>query len=267
MAPSWRSMISAARSPARRSRSSRARRMVRRTAPCAPYASWSSKMARRSWSGRCRVTKALAIKDYLKTKPDVTVVNGTSAAQDTTLRDPAPNFFRFSTDGAQWMAGLGDYAYNTKGYKRVATLAEDYSFPYTQVFGFMAPFCKAGGHVVKKFWVPIGTKDFSSVIAAMPDNIDAIYVVLGGAELGELPHPVSASRRTSAAGRRLGHGRSDHPRIQGQDPRRRHRYAVRRPDRRRQQGAGMAEVRCLLQEAAECLSRRRRCLRKATTST
>ena len=35
---------------------------------------------------------------------------------------------------------------------------------------------------VKKFWVPIGTKDFSSVIAAMPDNIDAIYVVLGGAD-------------------------------------------------------------------------------------
>jgi len=126
--------------------------------------------------------EGLAVKDYLKTKPDVTVVNGTSAAQDTTLRDPAPNFFRFSTDGAQWMAGLGDYAYNTKGYKRVATLAEDYSFPYTQVFGFMAPFCKAGGHVVKKLWVPIGTKDFSSVIAAMPDNIDAIYVVLGGAD-------------------------------------------------------------------------------------
>jgi branched-chain amino acid transport system substrate-binding protein len=59
--------------------------------------------------------EGLAVKDYLKTKPDVTVVNGTSAAQDTTLRDPAPNFFRFSTDGAQWMAGLGDYAYNTKG--------------------------------------------------------------------------------------------------------------------------------------------------------
>ena len=126
--------------------------------------------------------EGLAVKDYAKTKPDVTIVNGTSAAQDTTLRDPAPNFFRFSTDGAQWMAGLGDYAYNTKKYKKVATLAEDYSFPYTQVFGFMAPFCKAGGHVVKKFWVPIGTKDFASVIAAMPDSIDAIYVVLGGSD-------------------------------------------------------------------------------------
>jgi branched-chain amino acid transport system substrate-binding protein len=126
--------------------------------------------------------EGLAVKDYAKTKPEVTIVNGTSAAQDTTLRDPAPNFFRFSTDGAQWMAGLGDYSYNVKHYKNVATLAEDYSFPYTQVFGFMAPFCKAGGHVVKKFWVPIGTKDFSSVIAAMPDNIDAVYVVLGGSD-------------------------------------------------------------------------------------
>ena len=73
----------------------------------------------------------------------MTFVNGTSAAQDTTLRDPAPNFFRFSTDGAQWMAGLGSYAFNDKGYKKVASLAEDYSFPYTQVFGFMAEFCKA----------------------------------------------------------------------------------------------------------------------------
>ena len=126
--------------------------------------------------------EGLAVKDFVKTKPDVTIVNGTSGAQDTTLRDPAPNFFRFSTDGAQWMAGLGDYAFKTKGYKRIATLAEDYSFPYTQVFGFMAPYCKAGGRVVKKFWVPIGTKDFSSVIAAMPDNIDAIYVVLGGSD-------------------------------------------------------------------------------------
>jgi branched-chain amino acid transport system substrate-binding protein len=126
--------------------------------------------------------EGLAVKDYAKTQPKVTFVNGTSAAQDTTLRDPAPNFYRFSTDGAQWMAGLGDYAYTTKKYKKVVTIAEDYSFPYTQVFGFMAGFCKAGGHVPKKFWVPIGNKDFSSVIAAIPDDVDAIYVALGGAD-------------------------------------------------------------------------------------
>lgn len=126
--------------------------------------------------------EGLAVKDYAKTQPDVTFINGTSAAQDTTLRDPAPNFFRFSTDGAQWMAGLGTYAYNVKGYKTVATVAEDYSFPYTQVFGFMAEFCKAGGKVPSKAWVPIGNKDFSSVIAGIPADIDAVYVALGGAD-------------------------------------------------------------------------------------
>ncbi|WP_346896345.1 ABC transporter substrate-binding protein [uncultured Roseibium sp.] len=126
--------------------------------------------------------EGIAVKDYAKTQPDVTFLNGSSAAQDTTLRDPAENFFRFSTDGAQWMAGLGNYAFNEKGYQKVATVAEDYSFPYTQVFGFMAEFCKAGGTVPSKSWVPIGNKDYSSVIAAIPDDVDAIYVALGGAD-------------------------------------------------------------------------------------
>src|SRR5437868_15044854 len=99
--------------------------------------------------------EGLAVKNYAKTQPQVTFINGTSAAQDTTLRDPAPNFYRFTTDGAQWQAGLGDYAYNEKKYKTVVTIAEDYSFPYSQVFGFMASFCRDGGHVPKKFWVPI----------------------------------------------------------------------------------------------------------------
>ena len=129
-------------------------------------------------------SEGLALKDYAKTQPTVTFVNGTSAAQDTTLRDPAPNFFRFSTEGAQWMAGLGEYAYNVKGYRTVAVLAEDYSFPYTQVFGFLEPFCRLGGKapVDARFWVPIGNKDYSSVIAALPDDVDAIYVALGGAD-------------------------------------------------------------------------------------
>jgi branched-chain amino acid transport system substrate-binding protein len=126
--------------------------------------------------------EGLAVKDYAKTQPQVTFVNGTSAAQDTTLRDPAPNFYRFTTDGAQWQAGLGTHAFNDKGYKTVVTIAEDYSFPYTQVFGFMTEFCKAGGHVVDKFWVPIGNKDFSTIVASIPDDIDAIYVALGGAD-------------------------------------------------------------------------------------
>lgn len=129
-------------------------------------------------------SEGLAVKDYSKTKPNVTFINGSSGAQDTTLRDPSDNFFRFNTEGAQWMAGLGEYAYNEKGYRSLAVLAEDYSFPYTQVFGFLEPFCRLGGEapVDARFWVPIGNKDYSSVIAALPDDVDAIYVALGGAD-------------------------------------------------------------------------------------
>ena len=129
-------------------------------------------------------SEGLAIKDYAKTQPNTTFLNGSSAAQDTTLREPAENFFRFSTDGAQWMAGLGEYVYNEKGYRKVAVLAEDYSFPYTQVFGFLEPFCRLGGEapIDARFWVPIGNKDYSSVIASLPDDVDAIYVALGGAD-------------------------------------------------------------------------------------
>ncbi len=96
--------------------------------------------------------------------------------------DPSPNFFRFNIDGAQWSKGLGDYVYNKKGYKTVATIGEDYSFIYTQVFGFVTEYCAAGGKITDRFWVPLGTKDFGSIIAALPDDVDAIYLGLGGGD-------------------------------------------------------------------------------------
>jgi len=129
-------------------------------------------------------SEGIAIRDYSKTQPEVTFLNGASAAQDTTLRETSDNFFRFSTEGAQWMAGLGEYVYTEKGYRTVAVVAEDYSFPYTQVFGFLEPFCRMGGTSPQdaRFYVPLGNKDYSSVIAALPDEVDAIYVALGGAD-------------------------------------------------------------------------------------
>lgn len=121
---------------------------------------------------------------YMQGVPDKTMLNGTSAAQDTTM-DPAirsDNFFRWSTDGVQWQAGLGSFAYNDKGYKTMVTLGEDYSFPYSQVQGFMIEYCREGGRVAQKFWTPLGETDYSSVIAAISDipNLDAVYVALGG---------------------------------------------------------------------------------------
>lgn len=125
--------------------------------------------------------EGIAVKDYSKTQPQVTFINGASGAQATTLVNPSPNFFRFNTEGAQWMVGLGKAALD-KGYKRVMVIAEDYAFPYSQVQGFMAEYCRLGGKVPEKAWVPLGGKDYSSVIAKIPKDVDALLVVLGGAD-------------------------------------------------------------------------------------
>ena len=85
-------------------------------------------------------SEGIRIKDYAKTAPGVTFLNGSSAAIETTLVDPAPNFYRFSTDGAQWTAALGSYLSQVKGWKKIVLVSEDYSFPYAQIFGLMGTF-------------------------------------------------------------------------------------------------------------------------------
>jgi branched-chain amino acid transport system substrate-binding protein len=125
--------------------------------------------------------EGIAVKDYSKTQPQITFINGSSGAQAATLVNPSTNFFRFNTDGGQWMVGLGKAAMD-KGYKRVMIIAEDYSFPYSQVQGFMTEYCKLGGKVPLKAWVPLGGKDYSSVIARVPKDVDALLVILGGAD-------------------------------------------------------------------------------------
>jgi len=69
-------------------------------------------------------SEGIAIRDYSKTQPQITVMNAASGALETTYGDPSagitpsPTFYRTNMDGAQWHAGLGDYAYNVKGYKK-----------------------------------------------------------------------------------------------------------------------------------------------------
>lgn len=127
-------------------------------------------------------SEGIALRDYAKTQPQVTFINGISGAQETTLVDPAENFYRFNMDGAQWGMGLGKYVHDVKGYETVATIAEDYSFGYTNLLGFAMDFCSAGGEIVERHWVPLGTKDFASIIAALPDDVDALYLGLGGGD-------------------------------------------------------------------------------------
>jgi branched-chain amino acid transport system substrate-binding protein len=125
-------------------------------------------------------SEGIAVANYSKEQPGVTFVNGISGAQDTTLKVRSPNFFRFHNDGTQWTAGLGDYAYNELGWRRVVTIGDDYDFPYSQIAGFVAEFCAIGGQVVERLWPPLGEEDYSSYIAQIPDDVDGFFMGVGG---------------------------------------------------------------------------------------
>jgi ABC-type branched-subunit amino acid transport system substrate-binding protein len=127
-------------------------------------------------------SEGIAMRDFAKTIPGHVVINGISGALETTWVDPAPNFYRFNLDGSQWGFGLGSYVVKTKGWRRVVTIAADYSFGYTNFMGFAVDYCKAGGDIVQRFWQPLGQSDFGAIIAQLPDNIDAIYLGLGGTD-------------------------------------------------------------------------------------
>ncbi|HZH24075.1 MAG TPA: ABC transporter substrate-binding protein, partial [Solirubrobacteraceae bacterium] len=124
--------------------------------------------------------EGIAVANYAKEHPDKTFVNGIAGAQDATLKVQAPNFFRYHPDGAQWSAGLGDYAYNELGWRQVVTMGDDYDFPYTQIAGFTAEFCALGGQVVERLWPPLGEEDYSSYITQIPDDVDGFFLGVGG---------------------------------------------------------------------------------------
>jgi branched-chain amino acid transport system substrate-binding protein len=126
--------------------------------------------------------EGVALAAYAHDTPHLTIVDAASGATPTTLENPASNYFRWHSEGAMWTAPLGPYAIEELGYERVSTLAEDYAFPHAQVGGFLEGFCAAGGDLASTHWVPLGESDYSSVIASIPDDIDAMFVSLGGSD-------------------------------------------------------------------------------------
>jgi branched-chain amino acid transport system substrate-binding protein len=125
--------------------------------------------------------EGLALRDYSRTLTGRTIVNGQSAAADTTLRDVSPNFFRFNMDGGQWIYGLGTHVAREMGHRNVCIVAGDYAFPYTQVMAFMLEFCRHGGEA-SRLWSPLGTADYASIIARIPRDAKALLVIHGGTD-------------------------------------------------------------------------------------
>jgi branched-chain amino acid transport system substrate-binding protein len=127
-------------------------------------------------------SEGLAVKNSADEWPNTTIIVAASAAEDITMRGIKDNVYRSSFNGTQPMFPFGIWAYE-QGYKKIVTIGEDYDYPYAQVGGFLKTFTESGGEVVKKYWVPIGTSDYSAIVADIPKDIDAIYATLSGTDI------------------------------------------------------------------------------------
>ena len=126
--------------------------------------------------------EGIAVAEYAKANPELTVLSGIAGSQEPTLQVQAENYFRFHGDGAMWNAGMGDILHNQEGWDTVAVIADDYSFGHTSAAGFIADFCGVGGDVVSRVFPPLGTTDYSSFIQQLPDpdEVDGYFWVVGG---------------------------------------------------------------------------------------
>jgi branched-chain amino acid transport system substrate-binding protein len=102
------------------------------------------------------------------------------SADDLTQRLGTKWVVRTSYTGSQPNHPFGEYAYNTLGYRTIATIALDYSFGWESVGGFQRTFEEAGGRITQKMWTPISVHDFAPYLAQISRDVDAVYALFLG---------------------------------------------------------------------------------------
>ncbi len=106
---------------------------------------------------------------------------GVAAAENVTQRMPSPWFIRPASSSAQCTQPFGQYAAKTLGYRKMATLADDFAFGYEQCAGFMRVFEDNGGKVIQRLWPPLNAPDYGTYIAQILPAADAVFVGFAGA--------------------------------------------------------------------------------------
>jgi branched-chain amino acid transport system substrate-binding protein len=134
-------------------------------------------------SGPMLAFEGLAMLDSVN-KAEIPWIGQTGVASDDYTRLATPTLSAAAKHTAsQETMPLGTYAYEDLGYRKIATLGQDYAWGWQTVGGFQYAFEAAGGDVVQKLWAPIGTTDFAPFVSQIKQDVDAVYVTLIGADI------------------------------------------------------------------------------------
>jgi branched-chain amino acid transport system substrate-binding protein len=100
------------------------------------------------------------------------------AADDLTQRKPTKWVVRNGWSSSQPNHPFGEYVAKTLGYKKIVTIAIDYSFGWEQVGGFQKTFEENGGQIIQKLWPPLGTTDFAPYLSQIRRDADAVFALM-----------------------------------------------------------------------------------------
>jgi branched-chain amino acid transport system substrate-binding protein len=130
--------------------------------------------------GPLATNEALAMDSYVR-DTKVPLITTTSAAT-VDLKSHAVNPWVLHAFGTapQVTYPLGDYAAKTLGYKRMAIVAEDFTYGHEGAGGFQLAFEAAGGKIVQKLWPPLNTPDYAPYLAPIKRDVDGIYMGFAG---------------------------------------------------------------------------------------
>jgi branched-chain amino acid transport system substrate-binding protein len=124
--------------------------------------------------------EALALDDYVL-QAKMPLLPPMSAAQNDLAQQKKSDYV-IHTYGtaAQAMYALGDYAAKKLGMKRVAMIADDFTYGHEGAAGFHRVFEDAGGRIVQKLWPPLNATDYGSFIGQLKGNVDGVYAGFAG---------------------------------------------------------------------------------------
>src|SRR2546423_2991599 len=124
--------------------------------------------------------EALALDEYVL-QAKVPLLPPMCAAQnDLAQRKQSDYVIHTYGTAAQAMYPLGDYAATNLGIKRLAMIADDFTYGHEGAAGFQKAFEDAGGKIVQKLWPPLNAPDYGSFIGQLKSNVDGVYAGFAG---------------------------------------------------------------------------------------
>jgi branched-chain amino acid transport system substrate-binding protein len=130
--------------------------------------------------GPLATNEALAMDSYIR-QAKVPLITTTSAATVDLKAHPVnPWVLHAFGTAPQVTFPLGDYAAKTLGYKRMAIVAEDFTYGYEGAGGFQLAFEASGGKIVQKLWPPLNAPEYAPYLAQIKSDIDGIYMGFAG---------------------------------------------------------------------------------------